>query len=162
MSAPPGRKSSDDRGEGQFGSRGGPRQQIYNPAAPPQFPPQTNGYGASDVQRQRHIGPVSTQDPNANGHMQPPSSDARNGRSRETAQTLPTRERSRTDRPPGAAPVGATGPPAATKSTSRICKKCGESLTGQFVRALGGTFHLDCFLCRVRTSLMILNACIPC
>ena len=31
----------------------------------------------------------------------------------------------------------------------RICKKCGEPLTGQFVRALGGTFHLDCFKCRV-------------
>lgn len=31
----------------------------------------------------------------------------------------------------------------------RVCKKCGEPLTGQFVRALGGTFHLDCFRCRV-------------
>ncbi|CAD6505579.1 BgTH12-01069 [Blumeria graminis f. sp. triticale] len=30
----------------------------------------------------------------------------------------------------------------------RLCKKCGEALTGQFVRALGGTFHLDCFRCR--------------
>ena len=34
----------------------------------------------------------------------------------------------------------------------RICKKCGEPLTGQFVRALGGTFHLDCFMCRVCNS----------
>lgn len=32
----------------------------------------------------------------------------------------------------------------------RICKKCGEQLTGQFVRALDGTFHLDCFRCQVR------------
>jgi hypothetical protein len=31
----------------------------------------------------------------------------------------------------------------------RLCKKCGELLTGQFVRALGGTFHLDCFKCKV-------------
>ncbi|KAK2069383.1 hypothetical protein P8C59_003969 [Phyllachora maydis] len=30
----------------------------------------------------------------------------------------------------------------------RLCKKCGEHLTGQFVRALDGTFHLDCFRCR--------------
>ncbi|KAL1882724.1 hypothetical protein VTK73DRAFT_1244 [Phialemonium thermophilum] len=30
----------------------------------------------------------------------------------------------------------------------RVCKKCGEPLTGQFVRALDGTFHLDCFKCR--------------
>lgn len=32
---------------------------------------------------------------------------------------------------------------------TRICHKCGEPLTGQFVRALDGTFHLDCFKCRV-------------
>ena len=38
-----------------------------------------------------------------------------------------------------------------TSGQLRMCKKCGEPLTGQFVRALGGTFHLDCFRCRVRT-----------
>ncbi|CAJ2501780.1 Uu.00g046330.m01.CDS01 [Anthostomella pinea] len=32
--------------------------------------------------------------------------------------------------------------------TLRTCAKCGEPLTGQFVRALEGTFHLDCFKCR--------------
>lgn len=37
---------------------------------------------------------------------------------------------------------------------ARVCKKCGLQLTGQFVRALDGTFHLDCFKCRV-------NACPP-
>lgn len=31
----------------------------------------------------------------------------------------------------------------------KMCQKCGELLTGQFVRALGGMFHLDCFRCRV-------------
>ncbi|KAF2257854.1 rho-type GTPase-activating protein-like protein [Lojkania enalia] len=30
---------------------------------------------------------------------------------------------------------------------SKICGKCGESLTGQFVRALGDTYHLECFTC---------------
>ena len=34
----------------------------------------------------------------------------------------------------------------------RVCRKCGEPLTGQFVRALGGTFHLDCFRCRVHEA----------
>ncbi|RMD39697.1 hypothetical protein DV735_g5432, partial [Chaetothyriales sp. CBS 134920] len=29
----------------------------------------------------------------------------------------------------------------------RTCNKCREPLTGQFVRALQGTFHLDCFKC---------------
>lgn len=33
--------------------------------------------------------------------------------------------------------------------SSRICQKCNEPLTGQFVRALGGTFHLECFKCQV-------------
>lgn len=34
----------------------------------------------------------------------------------------------------------------------RICKKCDKTLTGQFVRALDGTFHLECFKCRVWLS----------
>ena len=34
-------------------------------------------------------------------------------------------------------------------SGSRMCGKCGESLTGQFVRALGDTYHLECFTCHV-------------
>ena len=135
-------------------ARGGPRQQNYStgpaPQSPPQSLPQANGHGASDMQWQRQAGPGTTQEPNTNGFMHPPPSDSRNGRSRENAQTLPTRERSRNER--ASANVSA-GPPTAltstAKSTSRICKKCGESLTGQFVRALGGTFHLDCFLCRV-------------
>ncbi|KAF2636146.1 hypothetical protein P280DRAFT_493263 [Massarina eburnea CBS 473.64] len=33
------------------------------------------------------------------------------------------------------------------KGRSKICGKCGESLTGQFVRALGDTYHLECFTC---------------
>ena len=42
--------------------------------------------------------------------------------------------------------------PRGSRSASgqmRTCKKCGEPLTGQFVRALDGTFHLDCFKCQV-------------
>lgn len=31
---------------------------------------------------------------------------------------------------------------------TRVCNKCGEPLTGQFVRALDGTYHLDCFKCQ--------------
>ncbi|KXX83052.1 Rho-type GTPase-activating protein 1 [Madurella mycetomatis] len=41
--------------------------------------------------------------------------------------------------------------PRGSRSASgqvRTCRKCGEPLTGQFVRALDGTFHLDCFRCR--------------
>lgn len=31
----------------------------------------------------------------------------------------------------------------------RICGKCQKQLTGQFVRALGDTYHLECFTCHV-------------
>ncbi|EHA24637.1 hypothetical protein CBS147343_8261 [Aspergillus niger] len=48
------------------------------------------------------------------------------------------RERSR---PNGRPPTKSPG------SSSRICKKCGEPLTGQFVRALQATYHLECFKC---------------
>ena len=64
------------------------------------------------------------------------SSDSRTGRKRSLAGPN-ERNRSRTN--------GSNG--KSTDSRSRLCKKCGEALTGQFVRALGGTFHLDCFKC---------------
>ncbi|KNG44622.1 gtpase-activating protein of the rho rac family [Stemphylium lycopersici] len=38
-------------------------------------------------------------------------------------------------------------PAAKPKRSGKICGKCGESLTGQFVRALGDTYHLECFTC---------------
>ncbi|KAF8426326.1 hypothetical protein EV426DRAFT_661467, partial [Tirmania nivea] len=34
------------------------------------------------------------------------------------------------------------------KQSSRICRKCGQSFVGKYVRALGGAYHLDCFKCR--------------
>ena len=37
----------------------------------------------------------------------------------------------------------------------RTCGKCQRTLTGQFVRALGDTFHLECFTCNVRAILVI-------
>lgn len=70
------------------------------------------------------------------------SADGRSGRSREPGSPkngTSSRSRSRTS-------------PVAGQNISggqlRTCKKCGEGLTGQFVRALNGTFHLDCFKCR--------------
>jgi RhoGAP domain/LIM domain len=69
------------------------------------------------------------------------STDSRPGRSREPGgeNTASSRSRSRTN-----------GVASQTPSSGqlRTCKKCGEGLTGQFVRALNGTFHLDCFKCR--------------
>lgn len=53
-----------------------------------------------------------------------------------------SQERNRSRNRNGRAPSGG----------QRTCKKCGEPLTGQFVRALDGTFHLDCFRCRVSSN----------
>lgn len=48
---------------------------------------------------------------------------------------------------PGTVDTGQTRNGAGGSSSSKICDKCGLSMSGQFVRALGGTFHLDCFRC---------------
>jgi serine/threonine protein kinase len=37
---------------------------------------------------------------------------------------------------------------------TRTCRICNEKLTGQFARALGGTYHLNCFTCRVTHTLL--------
>ena len=34
-------------------------------------------------------------------------------------------------------------------SGQRTCGKCQQHLAGQFVRALGDTYHLECFTCHV-------------
>lgn len=39
--------------------------------------------------------------------------------------------------------------PGSSSGTSRQpCAKCGQTMTGQFVRALGTVYHLDCFRCQ--------------
>ena len=40
-------------------------------------------------------------------------------------------------------------------SGSRTCAKCGEPLQGQFVRALEGTYHLECFTCHVSSPSIV-------
>ena len=60
------------------------------------------------------------------------------GRSPEETQDVAVKERVRQN--------GSVRP----SERSRICGKCGGHLTGQFVRALGDTYHLECFTCHVR------------
>lgn len=43
-------------------------------------------------------------------------------------------------------------------SQQRICGKCGKPLTGQFVRALSDTFHLECFTCHVSSAPLPLHS----
>jgi hypothetical protein len=73
--------------------------------------------------------------PDARTPVSPAGSGYTKDRDEESNKTSGERERSRTRRK--------------GSGQLRVCKKCGELLTGQFVRALGGTFHLDCFKCKV-------------
>lgn len=139
-----GRPSTDRRpGENGYNNRGGYRQQSFEDNRNTQ-PGRANGYGQTDVPKQRFMDPPPApgESRSPNGSLPHSPVDGCNGRSRETTQDLTIRERSRTNGAPGAKSSG----------TLRLCKKCGEALTGQFVRALGGTFHLDCFRCRVSTG----------
>lgn len=43
--------------------------------------------------------------------------------------------------------------PHKKKGTSRTCGKCSQPLLGQFVRALGDTYHLECFTCEVSPAI---------
>lgn len=137
-----GRPSTDRRpGDGAYNSRGGYRQpgqgmedNQYRQVG------QANGHGQVDAPKQRFMGPQlapgDTRSPNGSLNHSPV--DGRNGRSKDLTQNMPVRERSRTN-----------GAPGGKSHTLRLCQKCAEPLTGQFVRALGGTFHLECFKCRV-------------
>lgn len=149
-----GRPAMDRRvGDTAFNNRGIQRQQQDMDAS--QYPQsgRTNGYGSVDTSKQRFMAPQPPPGPGdirtLNGGMPRASVDERNGRSRDATQDIPIRERSRNNGTPGAKSHG----------TPRLCKKCGESLTGQFVRALGGTFHLECFRCRVSLSLTTFVTC---
>lgn len=145
-----GRPSIDRRpGDSGYNNRGPYRQQSSEDNQDLQSQ-RTNGYGQADTTKQRFMAPPpATGDPRSpNGSLPHTPVDGRNDRSRDRTQELPVRERSRPNGAPGGKPPGAL----------RICKKCGEALTGQFVRALGGTFHLDCFRCRVGKSPPLLRA----
>ncbi|EAS37005.3 rho-GTPase-activating protein [Coccidioides immitis RS] len=72
----------------------------------------------------------------------PEQTDNRLGRPQEPGQGQRERSTPR-DRSRQNGPAGGKSP----GNTSRICRKCGEPLLGQFVRALGGTYHLECFQC---------------
>ncbi|KAF2099477.1 RhoGAP-domain-containing protein [Rhizodiscina lignyota] len=76
-----------------------------------------------------------------------PSPDNNTNTSRELVAPGPAPNTNQTPGVPGAFPIDTPPGPSRKPSGSRICGKCGENLTGQFVRALGDTFHLECFTC---------------
>lgn len=150
-----GRPSTDRRvGDGAYGTRGVPRQQHYE-SVNQQIG--ANGYIASDLPQQRFVGPTAGDDQNTNGILPLSPVDGREGRDRQwdNTFTLPLREREQINGH-SSQTTGHSGSQLST-GTMRVCQKCGELLTGQFVRALDGTFHLQCFKCRV-SALVPLNS----
>lgn len=142
-----GRPSTDRRvGDGAYGTRGVPRQQQYE-SVNQQIG--ANGYMASDQPQQRFVGSTAPDDQNTNGTLPLSPVDGWEGRDRQwdNTFTLPVREREQIN----GHSLQTTGHSGSQSSagTMRVCQKCGELLTGQFVRALEGTFHLQCFKCRV-------------
>ncbi|KAI9811421.1 MAG: hypothetical protein M1832_000890 [Thelocarpon impressellum] len=92
--------------------------------------PHSNGYGTPERSRSGDKYLVGA--PASPGGGRP-------GREVDSMKLAGTRDKSRSNRPGGG---------RSASGTLRTCKKCMEPLTGQFVRALGGTFHLDCYKCR--------------
>jgi len=121
---------------------------------------------ASDHESSEEDPPVRVQHPydvnaDADAHS---DNESQNGRSEadtrhEHGDTLHTTAAGTDNLRPEAAAV----PPTTSSSTSngavrqrtpsqtRTCTKCNQALVGQFVRALDGKFHLECFKCRVCT-----------
>lgn len=140
MSPPSEGRPSNDRWRGDLahGARSSNHQQQHDGSS--SFSDE-NVHGSSNKSRQRHLDNGSGDHQLSNGSHVDNSHGGRYGREREqdNVQNLPIRERSRTN--------GSSG-------GKRICGRCGEPLLGQFVRAMGGMFHLECFMCRVRFNCM--------
>ncbi|KAF2874676.1 rho-type GTPase-activating protein-like protein [Massariosphaeria phaeospora] len=104
---------------------------------PVEGPPSLDGHGASQQYGY---------DPRSNGLARQPTNPLDMQSSQNLSpQKQPERPtRSLTD------PDQQQGDPAVREKktrTGKTCGKCGEGLTGQFVRALGDTYHLECFTC---------------
>lgn len=95
-----------------------------------------------------HTAPWTSPGPSPvdNPHQQP---DDRDGRSQEPGHG--PRDRSNGERTRHNAASGSKSP----APTTRICKKCTQPLLGQFVRALGATYHLECYQCEVSFELCV-------
>ncbi|KAL2352310.1 GTPase-activating protein-like protein of the rho/rac family [Cryomyces antarcticus] len=98
-------------------------------------PPYTRGPDEVNPQSPISSRPSGSYDArNQDISLSPPTQD-RVGRSMDQTSSPTLRERSKTN--------GSRRP----SGTQRICGKCSGHLTGQFVRALGDTWHLECFTC---------------
>ena len=125
---------------GGYGAQDTSRQELTSSTN------QTVNTAGSRGQQQRPGGNVHSGGEMSQGNIAAGSHNTGGGREPEGSRDLAIREKQQS-RPSG----GGGGKP----SSQRICMKCNQPLTGQFVRAIGGTFHLECFKCQVPTLIVI-------
>jgi hypothetical protein len=133
---------------------------------PLEGPPSGEGQGSSSAHGQRYQHPydrnIGLEGPPGSVPTQSPYGDqwASHSPQEGSSRELPLRHPSDSRDPEGQPIYDSAGKPVTDVSrsrplgpkksgSSRICGKCGQPLTGQFVRALGDTFHLECFTCYV-------------
>lgn len=88
--------------------------------------------------------------PTSNGHSNVPNPHRPQGASDGREAVLPAQEQGSNDEESTSLAVNKDKSQKRKPSgQSRICGKCGQQLLGQFVRALGDTYHLECFTCNV-------------
>ena len=108
--------------------------------APLDTNPGSRSGGYDNHQKQRFLG-TAADDPNiSQGSLNSNQEAGRSGRDLDQMRDLNIRDKPRTN-----------GGGGGKSGTQRICHACKNPLNGQFVRALGATFHLECFKCRVST-----------
>lgn len=150
---PPPHTASSSRPYASSSSASSPRE--------PQFPPQKQHSGSSvnsitprspttqNPSMSLPPGGASSSRPNStSGH-----SASSHGRAPSTEGHASDRERERDSRErQHSRSVNGRGESTPTPRAQQACAKCGLQMTGQFVRALGTVYHLDCFRCQVSVS----------
>lgn len=64
-------------------------------------------------------------------------------------KSIPTAVQQQHQQQMAALPSSPTSKEIRSSRRDQLCDACGKPMSGQFVRALGVVFHLDCFRCRV-------------
>ncbi|KAI9847146.1 MAG: hypothetical protein M1837_003008 [Sclerophora amabilis] len=143
-----GRPSADGRGAGGAGlvPREERQHSRHQPSNSFDFTLQTQ-HPRSETSRNMGGRGGPNQHQNGPSHGAPPKRDMssnsprdhQSGRDKEDGVVVGHRDRSRTN---------GNSSSRSGNAIAKLCKKCQEPMVGQFVRALGGTFHIECFKCQ--------------
>ncbi|KAJ1026300.1 hypothetical protein NDA16_002387 [Ustilago loliicola] len=122
---------ASDASNAAYANRAGPSSSVASPQTL-QAPPNPISSGASDRTAQTPAPALASSSTPADASAAVP------------AQNQVQQQRSA--QPPSASTSGTTSS-ATSRRRDQTCQACGKVMTGQFVRALGSVYHLDCFRC---------------